>query len=54
MTEPADKPREDQIIKALEDLLTIALVAMPAELFAVDERVIKAQAVLAKLKGEVQ
>jgi hypothetical protein len=44
----------EEVAKVIEDLLQVALVAMPAELFAIDPRIIKAQALAAKLKGEVQ
>lgn len=43
-----------EIIVSLENLLDIAKVAMPPELFAIDPRVIRAQVVLAKMLGEVQ
>lgn len=43
-----------RIIEAIEDLLRIAKVAMPKDLFEIDPRVIKAQAVLAQLLGEFQ
>ncbi len=39
-------------IATIKDLLTIARVAMPDDLFETDPRVIKAQALLARLSGE--
>ena len=45
---------DDHIADIIDDLLTIAEVAMPIELFETDPRIIKAQALLAKLRGEIQ
>ena len=44
----------EEIAKSIEELLRIAKVAMPTDLFEIDPRIIKAQALLAQLKGEVQ
>lgn len=41
----------DEIIQSLTDLLTIAKVAMPHDLFAIDPRVIRAQALLDRLRA---
>jgi hypothetical protein len=42
------------IARVIHDLITIAKVAMPAELFKVDPRIIRAEALLAKLEGKIQ
>jgi hypothetical protein len=44
----------EELVRTLEDLLTIAKVAMPTELYEVDPRIIRAEALLAKLEGQVQ
>jgi len=46
--------RAERVIEALEDLLEIAKLAMPPELFEIDPRVIKAQVIVAQLKGDIQ
>lgn len=51
---PAHPPNAAEIADILEDLLTIARVAMPPDLFEIDPRVIKAQALVARLKGDIQ
>ena len=53
MTE-AEKAKDAYTATVLEDLLRVVKVAMPEDLFAIDPRVIKAQALLARLRGEVQ
>lgn len=47
-------PSPEEIAEIIEDLLTIAKVAMPPELFEIDPRVVKAQALAARLRNEVQ
>lgn len=51
---PAQPPSAAQVAEVIEDLLTIAKVAMPRDLFEIDPRVIKAQALAARFRGEVQ
>lgn len=43
----------DEVLSSLEELLQIVTVAMPAYLRAQDPRVIRAEALVAKLKGEI-
>lgn len=51
---PGRRPSDADIAKIIEDLLTIARFAMAPEVFAIDLNVLKAQALLAQLKREVQ
>jgi len=44
---------KDEVVRSLEELLQIAAVAMPAYLRAQDPRVIRAEALVTKLKGEL-
>jgi hypothetical protein len=44
----------DDVAAVIEDLLAIAKVAMPDDLLAVDPRVIRAEALLAKRQGRLQ
>lgn len=46
-------PSREEILQSLEELLQIVTVAMPAYLRAQDPRVIRAEALVAKLKGEI-
>lgn len=41
----------EKVIQVIRDLLNIAAVAMPDDLRAVDPRIIKAEALLARLEG---
>lgn len=43
----------DEVLASLNELLEIVTVAMPAYLRAQDPRVIRAEALIAKLKGEI-
>ena len=43
----------DEALRSLEELLQIVTVAMPAHLRAQDPRVIRAEALIAKLRGQV-
>lgn len=52
MAAPAPIER-DEVLRSLEELLQIVTVAMPAHLRAQDPRVIRAEALVAKLKGEI-
>lgn len=45
--------KADEVLRSLEELLQIVIVAMPAHLRAQDPRVIRAEALVAKLKGEI-
>jgi hypothetical protein len=44
----------DDLARTIREPLTIARVAMPSELYDVDPRVIKAEALLARLEGRLQ
>jgi hypothetical protein len=44
----------ERVIEAIEDLLRIAEVAMPTELFEIDPRILEAQEIVALLKGDMQ
>lgn len=46
-------PNADEVLASLNELLEIVTVAMPAYLRAQDPRVIRAEALIAKLKGEI-
>ncbi len=46
-------PTREEALQSLEELLQIITVAMPAYLRAQDPRVIRAEALVAKLKGEI-
>jgi hypothetical protein len=46
-------PTREEVLQSLEELLQIVTVAMPAYLRAQDPRVIRAEALVAKLKGEI-
>jgi len=48
-----DRVDKDEIVRSLEELLQIVTVAMPAYLRAQDPRVIRAEALVARLKGEL-
>ena len=47
------RPNTDEVLASLNELLEIVTVAMPAYLRAQDPRVIRAEALIAKLKGEI-
>lgn len=47
------RPDTDEVLASLNELLEIVTVAMPAYLRAQDPRVIRAEALIAKLKGEI-
>lgn len=44
---------QGEVLRSLEELMQIVVVAMPAYLRAQDPRVIRAEALIAKLKGEI-
>jgi hypothetical protein len=48
------KAADADTAKIIEDLLTLPRIAMAPEVFAIDLNVLKAQALLAQLKREVQ
>ncbi|MEQ8446019.1 MAG: hypothetical protein RIB57_09050 [Pelagibacterium sp.] len=47
------RPDTDEVLASLNELMEIVTVAMPAYLRAQDPRVIRAQALIARLKGEI-
>jgi phage head maturation protease len=49
----AQRPDTDEVLTSLNELMEIVTVAMPAYLRAQDPRVIRAQALIARLKGEI-
>tara|TARA_R100000365_G_scaffold1926_2_gene6314 strand:- start:1358 stop:1525 length:168 start_codon:yes stop_codon:yes gene_type:complete len=49
----APHPDTDEVLASLNELMEIIAVAMPAYLRAQDPRVIRAEALIAKLKGEI-
>ena len=51
--EPVSVPIS-RIIRAFEELLSIAKVAMPKDQFEIDPRVVDAQEIVALLRGEIQ
>jgi hypothetical protein len=51
---PSELPSQDVVAEIIDDLLGIVKGAMPPELFEVDLRVLRAQALAALLKREVQ
>jgi hypothetical protein len=53
MARPQSSSDGKELAEIIANLLTIAKVAMPPDLFVQDPRIIKAQAMLARLKGEL-
>lgn len=49
----APRPNTDAVLTGLNELMEIVRVAMPAYLRAQDRRVIRAEALIALLKGEI-
>lgn len=49
----SDEVDASEAAQAIRDLLAIAKVAMPDDLYAADPRIIKAEALLARLEGRL-
>ncbi len=49
----SDEVEASEVAQAIRDLLAIAKVAMPDDLYAVDPRAIKAEALLTWLEGRL-